>query len=129
MAQQPMRSKEELCPTNQRFVPNKSNILIDLEEIQDEPLFDISLELHKHNTIFNAITLSTEVLEIYMQQFWYTTAKNEKNKKYYFVLDYQRFKLNADLFHNALQISPRQPQNSLSHHRSKQNLSNSSRRW
>nr|GEX08420.1 hypothetical protein [Tanacetum cinerariifolium] len=104
-----MRSEEELCPTNKRFKPNKSNVRIYPEETQDEPLFDISLEIIKYNTIYNAITLTTEVPKIYMQQFWHTTFKNEKNKKYYIVLDYQRFKLNAEVFCNALQISPRQP--------------------
>ncbi|GKD82175.1 hypothetical protein Tco_1349014 [Tanacetum coccineum] len=45
MAQQPMRSEEELCPTNMRFVPNKSNVRIDPDETQDEPLFKIFLEI------------------------------------------------------------------------------------
>ncbi|GJU84549.1 hypothetical protein Tco_1292095 [Tanacetum coccineum] len=81
MAQQPMRSEEELCPTNKRFESNKSNARIDLEETQDEPLFDISLEILKYNIIYNAITLTMEVPKIYMQQFWHTAFKNEKNKK------------------------------------------------
>ncbi|GJW28598.1 hypothetical protein Tco_0045473 [Tanacetum coccineum] len=61
MAQQPMRSEEELCSTNIRFPPNKRNVRIDLDEIQDEPLYDISLEILKNNTIYNALTLTTEV--------------------------------------------------------------------
>ncbi|GJY37157.1 hypothetical protein Tco_0422535 [Tanacetum coccineum] len=72
MAQQPMRSKEELCPTNLRFPPNKSNVRIDLEETQDEPLFDISLEILMNNIIYNALTHTTKVPLIYMQQFWDT---------------------------------------------------------
>ncbi|GJR98923.1 hypothetical protein Tco_0271097 [Tanacetum coccineum] len=104
-----MRSEEQLCPTNMRFVPNKSNVRIDLDETQDEPLFEISLEILKHKTIYNAITLTMEVPKIYMQQFLYTASKNEKSKKYYFVLDYQRFEIRAELFRHALQISPRQP--------------------
>ncbi|GKB59027.1 hypothetical protein Tco_0915213 [Tanacetum coccineum] len=69
MAQQSMRSEEELCPTNMRFVPNRSNVMFDLYETQDEPLFDISLEILKHPTIYNAITLTTEVPKIYIHQF------------------------------------------------------------
>ncbi|GJV04354.1 hypothetical protein Tco_1337923 [Tanacetum coccineum] len=60
MAQQPMRSEEELCPTHLRCVPNKSNVRIDLDETQDEPLFDISLEILKNNTNYNALTLTTK---------------------------------------------------------------------
>ncbi|GJU31896.1 hypothetical protein Tco_1175485 [Tanacetum coccineum] len=43
MAQQPMRSEEELCPTNLRFPPNKSNVRINREETQDEPIFEINI--------------------------------------------------------------------------------------
>ncbi|GJR80670.1 hypothetical protein Tco_0151455 [Tanacetum coccineum] len=38
MAQQPMRSEKELCPTNVRFHPNKINVRINPDELQDEPL-------------------------------------------------------------------------------------------
>ncbi|GKA53105.1 hypothetical protein Tco_0746420 [Tanacetum coccineum] len=44
--QQPMRSEGELCPTNKRFIPNKSNVRIDLDEIQDKPLFEINSTPH-----------------------------------------------------------------------------------
>nr|GEX15087.1 retrovirus-related Pol polyprotein from transposon TNT 1-94 [Tanacetum cinerariifolium] len=61
ISQQPMRSKEELCAINMRFPPNKSNVRIDPKEILDKPLHDISLEILKNNTIYNALTLTTEV--------------------------------------------------------------------
>ncbi|GJT51939.1 hypothetical protein Tco_0978096 [Tanacetum coccineum] len=38
MAQQPMRSEKELCPTNVRFHSNKINVRINPDELQDEPL-------------------------------------------------------------------------------------------
>ncbi|GJU58573.1 hypothetical protein Tco_1236339 [Tanacetum coccineum] len=52
-----------------RFVPNKSYVRIDPDETQDEPLFEITLDILKHHTIYNAITLTTAAPEIYMQQF------------------------------------------------------------
>ncbi|GJR99384.1 hypothetical protein Tco_0315893 [Tanacetum coccineum] len=58
-----MRRKRS-CAYNMRFVPNRSNVMFDLYETQDEPLFDISLEILKHPTIYNAITLTTEVPKI-----------------------------------------------------------------
>ncbi|GJU17263.1 hypothetical protein Tco_1145229 [Tanacetum coccineum] len=79
MAQQPMRNEKELCPTNVRLPPNKSNVRIDPDETQDEPLYDISLEILKNNTIYNALTLTTEVLVIYMRQFWHTGVVKAEN--------------------------------------------------
>ncbi|GJW04579.1 hypothetical protein Tco_1563435 [Tanacetum coccineum] len=109
MAQQLMRSEKELCPTNVRFHPNNINVRINPDELQDEPLSDVSLEILKNNTFYNALTLTTKVHVIYMQQFWDTVIKNKQNSKYFFVLDHQRFRIRTDLIHNALQISPRQP--------------------
>ncbi|GJS19306.1 hypothetical protein Tco_0447938 [Tanacetum coccineum] len=86
MAQQPMRSKEELCPTNVRLPPNKSNVRIDLEEKQDEPLFDISLEILKNNIIYNALTHTTEVSLIYMQQFGDTVVVNKLHQPWRTIL-------------------------------------------
>ncbi|GJT63505.1 hypothetical protein Tco_1007038 [Tanacetum coccineum] len=77
MAQLPMKSKEELCLTNVRFPLNKSNVGIDPKEPQGEPTFDISMEILKNNTIYNALTLTTEVPVIYMQQLWHTIYKNK----------------------------------------------------
>ncbi|GJR27165.1 hypothetical protein Tco_1103397 [Tanacetum coccineum] len=79
MTQPPMRIEEELCPINVRFPPNKSNVRIDPKDPQYEPIFDISLEILNNNTIYNALTLTTKVPMIYMQQFWYTySAKGER---------------------------------------------------
>ncbi|GJW65188.1 hypothetical protein Tco_0117072 [Tanacetum coccineum] len=92
-----------------KFPLNKSNVRINLEEPQDEPIFDISLEILKNNIIYNALTLTTEVPVIYMQQFWHTVYKNKQSNIYFFHLDYQSFEIGAELIRNALRISPRQP--------------------
>ncbi|GKB88280.1 hypothetical protein Tco_0960552 [Tanacetum coccineum] len=81
MAQLPMKSEEELCPTNVRFLPNKSNVRINKEEPQDEPIFDL----------------------------WHTVYKNKESNRYFFHLDNQRFEIVSELIRNALRISPRQP--------------------
>ncbi|GKB63703.1 hypothetical protein Tco_0919889 [Tanacetum coccineum] len=44
-----------------------------------------------------------------MQQSWHTMYKDERNNKYYFVLDYQRFEIGAELLLHALKTSPRLP--------------------
>ncbi|GKB04267.1 hypothetical protein Tco_0832410 [Tanacetum coccineum] len=109
MSQLPMKSEEELCPTNVRFPLNKSNVRIDPKEPQDEPIFEICLEILKNNTVYNALTDSSEVLVIYMQQFWHTIYKNPHNKIYFFYLDSKRFEVDVELLRKALNVSPRQP--------------------
>ncbi|GKE18535.1 hypothetical protein Tco_1426112 [Tanacetum coccineum] len=109
MSQQPMRSEEELCPSNKRVAVNISNMRLNPDEIHIEPFFNITLKILKKYSLINAITLTIEAPEIYIQQFWHTVYKNENNKKYYFVLDYQCFEIGAELLRCALKTSPRQP--------------------
>ncbi|GJT12426.1 hypothetical protein Tco_0859468 [Tanacetum coccineum] len=109
MAQQPMRSEEELCPSNKRVAINISNMRLNPDEIHIEPLFNITLKIFKKYSLINVITLTIEAPKIYMQQFWHTVYKNENNRKYYFFLDYQCFEIGAELLRCALKTSPRQP--------------------
>ncbi|GJU43180.1 hypothetical protein Tco_1200446 [Tanacetum coccineum] len=74
MAQQPMRSEEELCPNDNRVEVNVSNLRFILDEIHIEPLFNITMEILKQHSIINSITLTTDPPEIYMQQFWHTSG-------------------------------------------------------
>nr|GEU51933.1 hypothetical protein [Tanacetum cinerariifolium] len=60
MAQLPMKSKAELCPVIVGFPPNKSNVRIDPEETQDEPIFELCLEIVKNNTVYTALTDSAK---------------------------------------------------------------------
>ncbi|GJU77433.1 hypothetical protein Tco_1274503 [Tanacetum coccineum] len=104
-----MRSEEELCPSNKRVAVNISNLRLVLDEIHVEPLFNITLEILKLHSIINSITLTIDAPEIYMQQFWHTVYKDERNKKYYFYLDYQHFDVGTELLRHALKTSPRKP--------------------
>nr|GEU89475.1 hypothetical protein [Tanacetum cinerariifolium] len=45
MAQQPMRSKGELCPSDKRVAVSVSNLMINPDEIHAEPLFNITLDI------------------------------------------------------------------------------------
>ncbi|GKC39274.1 hypothetical protein Tco_1051658, partial [Tanacetum coccineum] len=86
-----------------------SNWRINLDEIHVEPLFNLTLDILKHHTLYNALTLITDAPDIYMQQFWYTVYQNKNTKTYYFHLDYQQFEIGDELFPRALQTSPKQP--------------------
>ncbi|GJY66423.1 hypothetical protein Tco_0468661 [Tanacetum coccineum] len=61
--------------------PNKSNVRIDPEETQDEPIFELCLEILKNNT----------------------------NKRYFLHLDSKHFEVDVELLRKALNISPRKP--------------------
>ncbi|GJX31068.1 hypothetical protein Tco_0240923 [Tanacetum coccineum] len=109
MAQQPMRSEEELRLRDKRVVVSISKMRINLDEIHAESLFNLTLDILKQHSLFNALTLTTDALEIYIQQFWHTVNQNENTKRYYFHLDYQQFEVGADLLRHALKTSPKQP--------------------
>ncbi|GKC08872.1 hypothetical protein Tco_1000482 [Tanacetum coccineum] len=66
MAQLPLKSEEELCPTKVSFPPNKRNVRIDPEETQDEPIFELCLEILKNNIVYTALTASSKVPLIYI---------------------------------------------------------------
>nr|GEU54750.1 hypothetical protein [Tanacetum cinerariifolium] len=109
MEKQPMISEEELCPNDKRVVVNVRNLRLNTDEIHIEPLFNITLEIIKQHSLINAITLTTNAAIIYMQPLWHTVYKDERSKRYYFHLDYQRFKITVELLRHALRTSPRQP--------------------
>ncbi|GJZ38421.1 hypothetical protein Tco_0584984 [Tanacetum coccineum] len=44
-----------------------------------------------------------------MQEFWHTVTYNLEDQTYFFTLDDKVFEVNADLLHNALQITPKDP--------------------
>ncbi|GJT71853.1 retrovirus-related pol polyprotein from transposon TNT 1-94 [Tanacetum coccineum] len=56
-------------------------------------------------SFFNAFIATTDAPKFYMQQFWHIVAYTLETKSYTFTLDDQSFEVNADLFHEALQIT------------------------
>ncbi|GJS01881.1 hypothetical protein Tco_0318389 [Tanacetum coccineum] len=58
---------------------------------------------------YNAFLITADVLEIYMQQFWFTISKVKDSYLYQFQLDKKKFKIGVELFCNILCICPRVP--------------------
>ncbi|GJV01023.1 hypothetical protein Tco_1330293 [Tanacetum coccineum] len=58
---------------------------------------------------YNAFLITADVLEIYMQQFWFTISKVNDSYLYQFQLDNKKFKIGVELFRNILCICPRVP--------------------
>ncbi|GJT72875.1 retrovirus-related pol polyprotein from transposon TNT 1-94 [Tanacetum coccineum] len=55
----------------------------------------------------NAFTITAEVLEIFMQQFWYTIKKVKDSESYEFLLDNKKCIVDAEVFRKILDICPR----------------------
>nr|GFB16367.1 hypothetical protein [Tanacetum cinerariifolium] len=54
-----------------------------------------------------AFTISADVLEIFMQQFWYTIKKVQGTDSYEFLLANKKCVVNTDVFRTILDIYPR----------------------
>ncbi|GJV22528.1 hypothetical protein Tco_1371548 [Tanacetum coccineum] len=58
---------------------------------------------------YNAFLITTDIPEIYMQQFWYTISKVKDSSLYQFKLDNKKFKIGVELFCEIIQISLKVP--------------------
>ncbi|GKB84674.1 hypothetical protein Tco_0956946, partial [Tanacetum coccineum] len=103
----PTRTNEQLVPVKQCLPIGKINLLMDLLKMQKNPIFHISVDILQNTNFFRAFTTSADVPSIYVQQFWNTLAKDTQTSVYSFQLDELWFNLNADLFRNALGITPK----------------------
>ncbi|GKF05938.1 hypothetical protein Tco_0036606 [Tanacetum coccineum] len=101
----PTRSDEQLVPVRARLPYRKSNLLLDLQKLQKNPIFRISIGILQNTNFFRAFSASANVPSIYIQQFWNTLTQEAKTGVYRFQLDEQWFTLSYDLLHDALEIT------------------------
>ncbi|GJZ97223.1 hypothetical protein Tco_0669676 [Tanacetum coccineum] len=71
---------------------------------QKEETFQVVLDIIKASPCFKAFTITADVLEIYMQQFWFTIKKTKKTPFYEFGLADKKFLLDVELFREILDI-------------------------
>ncbi|GJT60290.1 reverse transcriptase domain-containing protein [Tanacetum coccineum] len=74
---------------------------------QKEETFQVVIDIIKNSTCFNAFTISVDVPEIFMQQFWYTIKKAPDTNSYEFLLANKNCTVNAEVFRTILDICPR----------------------
>ncbi|GKE19306.1 hypothetical protein Tco_1426883 [Tanacetum coccineum] len=74
---------------------------------QKEEIFQVIIDVIKNSTCFKAFTISTDVPEIFMQQFEYTIKKIQGTDSYEFVIANKRCVVDADVFRKILDICPR----------------------
>ncbi|GKF85811.1 hypothetical protein Tco_0253638, partial [Tanacetum coccineum] len=74
---------------------------------QKEETFQVILDIIKASPCFKAFTITADVPEIYMQQFWFTVKKLKKTPFYEFGLDDKKFTVDVEVFREILDICPR----------------------
>ncbi|GJV80806.1 hypothetical protein Tco_1516676 [Tanacetum coccineum] len=71
---------------------------------QKEETFQVFIDLVKNSSCFKAFTISADVPEIFMQQFWYSIKKVQGTDSYEFLLVNKKCVVNADVFRIILDI-------------------------
>ncbi|GJT38526.1 hypothetical protein Tco_0938391 [Tanacetum coccineum] len=77
---------ETWVPTADIIKINTTNMRINPTLLQKEETYQVILDIIKNSTCYNAFLITADVLEIYMQQFWYTVKKIKNSTPYEFDL-------------------------------------------
>ncbi|GJZ39967.1 hypothetical protein Tco_0586530 [Tanacetum coccineum] len=105
--QQAVARDEKWVPSAERVKISSTNIILETTVPQKEETFQVIIDVIKNSTCFKAFTISVDVLEIFMQQFWYTIKKVQDIDSYEFLLANKKCSVNAKVFRTILNIYPR----------------------
>ncbi|GJR44224.1 hypothetical protein Tco_1312327 [Tanacetum coccineum] len=83
---------------------SSTNVRLETIVPQKEETFQVVIDLIKNSSCFKAFTISVDVLEIFMQQFWYSIKKVQGTDSYEFLLANKKCVVNADVFRMILDI-------------------------
>ncbi|GJS14281.1 hypothetical protein Tco_0408753 [Tanacetum coccineum] len=98
---------EKWVSSAERVKISSTNIRLETTVTQKEETFQVVIDIIKNSTCFKAFTISADVLEIFMQQFWYTIKKVPDTNSYEFLLANKKCTVNAEVFRTILDICPR----------------------
>ncbi|GJU31755.1 hypothetical protein Tco_1175344 [Tanacetum coccineum] len=84
----------------------KGNLLLDLQKLQKNPIFCISVDIRQNTNFVRAFTTSANVPSIYIQLFWNTLTHDAKTGVYSFQVNEHWLTLSADLLRKALNVTP-----------------------
>nr|GEX15888.1 retrovirus-related Pol polyprotein from transposon TNT 1-94 [Tanacetum cinerariifolium] len=96
---------EKWVPSTERVKISSTNIRLETSVPQKEDNFQVFIDTIKNSTCFKAFTISADVPEIFLQQFWYTIKKIKDYESYEFLLE--KCIVNAEVFRTFLDICPR----------------------
>ncbi|GJV13772.1 hypothetical protein Tco_1355313 [Tanacetum coccineum] len=97
---------EKWVPSAERVKISSTNLRLETTVPQKEETFQVLIDIIKNSTCFKAFTISTDVPEIFMQQFWYTIKKVQGTDSYEFLLA-KKCRVDAEVFRKILDICPR----------------------
>ncbi|GJS63609.1 hypothetical protein Tco_0678173 [Tanacetum coccineum] len=107
--QQVIARDEKWVPSAERVKISPTNLRLEttVHQKEKEETFQVIIDVIKNSTCFKAFTISTEVPEIFMHQFWYTIKKVKDTESYEFVLANKKCSVDAEVFRKTLDICPR----------------------
>ncbi|GJV11140.1 hypothetical protein Tco_1352681 [Tanacetum coccineum] len=82
----------------------KCKARIKFSKPQREATYQVTLDVLKLSPCYPAFLITTEVLEIYMHQFWKTIKKIKDTDAYQFKLDKKKCRIDTEVFREILQI-------------------------
>ncbi|GJS03990.1 hypothetical protein Tco_0320498 [Tanacetum coccineum] len=101
-------ARDELwVPTAERVNISTTNVRLETTVKQKEETFQVVIDVIKNSTCIKAFTISADVPEILMQQFWYTITKIKGSESYEFLLADKRYVIDVEVFRKILDICPR----------------------
>ncbi|GJS86590.1 hypothetical protein Tco_0769226 [Tanacetum coccineum] len=79
-------------------------LLLNPTLLQKEETCQVIIDIIKNSICYNAFLITADVLEIYMQQFWYTVKKIKKTTSYKFDLADKKYIVDFEVFRKILGI-------------------------
>ncbi|GJW65636.1 retrovirus-related pol polyprotein from transposon TNT 1-94 [Tanacetum coccineum] len=95
---------EKWVPAKERVKISTTNVRLETTVTQKEETFQVIIDVIKNSTCYKAFTISSEVPEIFMQQFWYTIKKVSGTNSYEFLLANKKCLVDAEVFRKILDI-------------------------
>nr|GFA46919.1 hypothetical protein [Tanacetum cinerariifolium] len=96
---------EALIPSAQRLRIGRSNFRLPLDIQSKESTLQVIYDVLRRSPFFKAFLVTTDVLEIYMQEFWATATVHQHSIR--FKMDTRKHIVDLEAFREMLHISPR----------------------
>ncbi|GKA51952.1 hypothetical protein Tco_0745148 [Tanacetum coccineum] len=99
---------QQISPDNALVAPEdrvnigKCNMIINPIKTQKEVTYQVVLDILALSPCYSAFLITTDVLEIYMQQFWFTITNIKDTSSYQFKLDKKKCKIGVEVFREVL---------------------------
>ncbi|GJR77041.1 hypothetical protein Tco_0089406 [Tanacetum coccineum] len=98
---------EKWVSFTERVKISSTNVRLETTVPQKEEKFQVVINLIKKSSCFKAFTISADVPEIFMQQFWYSIKKVQGTDSYEFLLSNKKYVVNVNVFRIILDICSR----------------------